>query len=81
MASEKDISRWFELGLSEKAGHLIVVQDASRHEDYPLYVGRHENVHAVAAKYDGVNMQRVLAIYDLTTALETQLDDVLAVHG
>lgn len=81
MATENDISRWFDLGLNEGAGHLVVIQDGSRHEDYPLYVGRHEDVYSVAARYDGVNMQRVLAIYDLATALEPQLDDVLAGHS
>lgn len=46
--------------------HLVVVCDSFDYEDYPVYVDATEDVHAVVAKYNGPNMQRVMEVYDLT---------------
>jgi len=57
---------WFDRGVSQAATHLIVVCDTFSYEDYPVFVKPDEDVREISKKYDGVNMQRLMAVYNLT---------------
>jgi hypothetical protein len=65
-ASTQDISRWFDTGIEQEATHVIVVCDTYDHDDYPVYVSKGEDVHKVAEKYNGSNMQTIMEVYNMS---------------
>jgi hypothetical protein len=68
------IREWLTDGKELKATHCIVVCDTFDHEDYPVYVSKKQNVREIMKKYDGINMQRVMEVYNLRKPLEKQLE-------
>ena len=79
-ASRVDINRWFDEGISEGATHMIVVCDTWDYEDYPVFVKPGEDARVVAAQNNGVNMQRVMEVYDLSMDKNTQMNETRAFH-
>jgi len=73
--TKEDIRAWLKEGKKQKATHMIVVCDSFDYEDYPVYVKKGQNVHDVAAKYNGKNMQQVMEVYNLSMDLEKQLNE------
>lgn len=71
-ASLEDIMGWFDRGVKEGASHMIVVCDSFSYEDYPVYVAKESEFYTVYAKYNGVNMQRIMEVYDLSESKESQ---------
>lgn len=69
------ISDWFDLGVEQKATHMLVVCDTFDYEDYPVYVKPSEKVREEYAKYNGPNMQKVMEVYDLKKDRDTQLNE------
>lgn len=69
----KEIREWLLQAKKEGATHMIVVCDTFDHDDYPVNVSRDEDVRKVHQKYDGVNMQRVMEVYNLRMDIEGQL--------
>jgi hypothetical protein len=53
---------WFDEGVAKGATHMIVVCDTFDYEDYPVYVLPGEDFDVEYAKYDMVNMQRVMEV-------------------
>jgi len=70
-----DIRGWFKEGRRKHATHMIVVCDTFDYDDYPVYVGKKEDVRAVYARYNGPNMQRVMEVYNLSLDMEKQLTE------
>lgn len=73
--TKRDIQRWLDQGLQDGATHVIVVVDTYDYEDYPVYVSATQNVHTVLKAYQGVNMQRVMEVYDLRKPIQPQLNE------
>ncbi len=75
------IREWLTAGEKVGATHMIIVCDTFDHEDYPVYVGKDDNVRTEAAKYDGKNMQRITEVYNFSIAIEKQLDPTIRVFN
>lgn len=72
MTTMQEISDWFDRGIEEKAAYMIVVCDTFDHEDYPVYT----SVGQFWAKFEavnGLNMQRIMEVYDLSADKAEQL--------
>ena len=81
MAAQKsDIERWFDIGLTIGARWLIVVCDTFDHDDYPIYIAEDEDFYKEYDEYDGVNMQRIMEVYDLKMDRDTQFKEGRAHH-
>ena len=74
-ASRQDISRWFEAGKARKCTHFIVVCDTFDHEDYPIYTTGPEETWKQYTEHQGINMQRVMEVYDLSADKESQMNE------
>ena len=59
---------------------MIVICDTYDYEDYPKFVKPGQNAREVAQANNGVNMQRVMEVYDLSMDKETQLNEHRAFH-
>lgn len=75
MTTQDDIRGWIARGKKEKATHLIVVCDTFDYEDYPVFVKKGDDAHAVAGRYSGQNRQRVMEVYNLSKPIEPQLNE------
>lgn len=76
MATSKlTISNWFDEGIAEGATHMIVVCDTYDYEDYPVFVKAGQDARAVSRANNGVNMQRVMEVYNLSMDKEQQLNE------
>lgn len=71
--SVEDIRSWIKEAKEEGATHMIVVCDTFDYEDYDVPVGPDEDVREVFGQYDGINMQRVMEVYNLNKDIEEQL--------
>lgn len=65
MTSRDEIATWFDRGVSEGCRYMIVVCDSFDHDDYPVYVQPQEDFWKKHDHYDGLNMQRIMEVYDL----------------
>lgn len=74
-ATKNEIREWFLRGIEQKATHLIVVCDTFDYDDYPVFVGKDENVKEIESEYDGKNMQSIMEVYNLSMDMETQLNE------
>ena len=67
------IRDWFDEAPST-ATHMIVVCDTFDYEDFPMYVnGTADEVRDMSYKANGVNMQKVMEVYNLSKDREEQL--------
>ena len=73
--SREDITELFTRGKKQKATHLIVVCDTYDHEDYPVFVTKKQDAKTEVTKRNGVNMARVMEVYNLSMDMETQLKE------
>lgn len=64
---------WLEKGREQNATHVIIVEDTFDGEDYPVYVKQGEDVKVTVLQYDGVNMQRICEVYNLSMNLQEQV--------
>jgi len=74
MTTKSDIRGWLESGKERNARYMIVVCDTFDYEDYPVYVLPGESLEDRAREYDGVNMQRIMEIYNLSMDWDEQLN-------
>jgi hypothetical protein len=71
-----EIRGWFEAAKKRGSTHMIVVCDTYDHEDYPL--GVYDTIRGDADclrqyhAHQGVNMQRVMEVYDISLGWVTQ---------
>jgi hypothetical protein len=80
MTTQTLIGEWFDEGKRFKATHLIVVCDTYDHEDYPVYAFSEQGARQVVAEHNGVNMQRVMEVYNLSLSKAKQLAEHRAMH-
>lgn len=73
MTTKQEISQWFDRGVTEGYSHMIVVCDTYDHEDYPVYARGDADCLNKHAHYDGLNMQRVMEVYDIRQTKEPQM--------
>jgi hypothetical protein len=59
---------------------MLVVCDTFNFEDYPVEVGPESDVREIAKVYDNRNMQKIMEVYNLSLPIETQLDEIRAMH-
>lgn len=74
-ATKADIKRWLNHGKGAGATHVIIACDTFDWDDYPVYVMPSENVNDVAARYNNVNMQKIMEVYNLSMDLNSQLNE------
>ncbi len=74
-ATKPEISSWFDRGIAEGATHMIVVCDTFDYDDYPVFCSSDKDCIEKHAHYDGLNMQRVMEVYDLSADKGAQLDE------
>ena len=72
-ASKTDLIGWFQRGVKQGATHVIVVCDTYDWEDYPVYVTSDQNVLEEEKKYAGVNMQKVMEVYNRAMSMGAQM--------
>lgn len=81
MATSRDeIRSWIVQGQAQGARYMIVVCDTYDWEDYPIYVGPDDDFGRRYAGHNGVNMERIMEIYDLQSDVEAQLQEHRAFH-
>ena len=68
MTRQQEIDEWIATGRKSDAAYLLVVCDTFSYEDYPVYVPQGRSLDAVRKRYDGVNMQRILQVVDLSSS-------------
>ena len=72
-ASKSDLIGWFKCGVAQGATHMIVVCDTFDYHDFPVYVTPDQNVLEEEKKYAGVNMQKVMEVYNLAMSMDAQM--------
>ena len=75
-----DLRRWFDIGVKQKATHMIVAVDSFDHEDYPVYVLPDDDIHDKINEVRMSPMQRIMEIYDLGMDRTEQLNEHRAFH-
>jgi hypothetical protein len=92
MATDRrQIARWFQEGVHQKATHLIVVCDTFDWVDYPVFVKQGEDPHKKALEFGSVNeqglptlpndnMQQVMEVYSLKQDMASQIAETRAFH-
>lgn len=80
MTTKDEIREWFQRGLNneDKPTHMMVVCDTYDWEDYPVYVLPEEDAETIYKKYNGNNMQKVMEVYNLSTDMESQMNEFRA---
>lgn len=73
MTTKEDITGWFKEGVKDKQDNLIVACDTYDHTDYPIYTKGLKEFKEQYKSHDGVNMQEIMEVYDLTKKMEPQL--------
>ena len=70
---DQQIINWFKEGVNVGFSYLIVVCDTFGYENYPVYVATEDELHPTYDRYNGVEMQKVVEIYNLTSDMDAQL--------
>ncbi len=73
-ATKDDITRWFNEGVRKNHTHLIVICDTYDYDDFPAYVSEGQDVREICMKRNGVNMERVMEVYNLKKPLLEQIN-------
>ena len=72
MTTAQEIQAWFIAAEQAGATHMLVVCDQFDWSDYPVSVGRTEDVSERIAHYRAASMQRVMEVYDISLGWEAQ---------
>ena len=72
MTTKNDIREWFDSGRKNDYEFMLVVCDTFDYEDYPCYAKGTQH---------GVNMQKIVEVYDLSMDRETQLAEERSSHS
>lgn len=75
MITKEDLRDWFKRGVKKNYTHMIIVCDHFDYSDYPVYVGKHQNVRLIENEYDHKEMQSVMEVYNLKLDMEKQLNE------
>lgn len=72
-ATKEDIRRWLQRGHIKRATHVVVICDTLEYEDFPLLVMPGEDPRKIVKDRDGINMERVMEVYNLALDDEEQI--------
>jgi hypothetical protein len=61
-----EFDNWVKRGKKMGATHLISVVDTFDYDDYPVFVMPEDDLEEVKSKYDGVEMQRINEVIELS---------------
>jgi hypothetical protein len=75
VTTQDTIRTWLHDGRGRGATHVIVGCETFDWTDYPVYVLSDMDIHEAVAKYNGVNMQKIMEVYKLSDDLEEQLTE------
>ena len=75
MAVLKDTIRLWLANAPEGTGHMFVVCDTFDWEDYPMYIPEDDDTSEAVKATHGINMQKIMEIYDLDEDWEKQLGE------
>lgn len=65
-ASQEDIQRWIKTAKENGDKFIISVNDTFDYEDYPVYCKDEQMLEDKRPEFDGVNMQRINEIINIT---------------
>lgn len=71
--TRSDIEGWFDNGVADKQQFMIIVCDTFDWEDYPIFCDDAKELAEQYASHNGVNMQTIMEVYDLTKDKVTQM--------
>lgn len=75
MTAKLEIEQWFDKGVASGHKYMIVVVDTYDWEDYPVYCETDRECLKKYAEYNGMNMQRVMEVYNLQDNKQVQLNE------
>jgi len=87
--SQAEIRNWLKDAKKKDATHVVVVCDTFDWEDYHIdvypvgkkvYSYDYDDVNMAIKSHNGVNMQKVMEVYNLSMDLEKQLNEHRAYH-
>ena len=79
-ASQEMVREWFDEGVRQGAGHMLVIYDAHDYTNYPKYVMPLEDVQMAYKEIHGYRMRSVVEVYNLSFDREEQLAEERALH-
>lgn len=71
-ATRQDLESWFEAGVADGKGYMVVICDTFDHEDYPCYFDDHDAAKSKASCPG--EMQRTMEVYDLKSDMGEQMN-------
>ena len=71
--SADTIRRWLANAPADTA-YMFVMCDTFDYDDYPVYIDEKANVSDEIKARDGINMQKLMEVYDLAEDWEVQLN-------
>jgi len=77
-APRPTVLRWLEIGKREGASHMLLVEDALAAETVPVYISPGDNLAYKISRFKDVHSMQMIAIFDLLSDLEEQLDIVFS---
>ena len=78
--TKQDIQRWLNSAQEKGCSHLIVVCDTFDWGDYPVYVGKNEDIHQRIEHFRNADMQKIMEVYNLSMDIDVQMNEVRAYH-
>jgi hypothetical protein len=71
--TRRTIREWFASGKANQHDRMLIICDTFDHEDYPVYC-LDSDFPMCFRKHNGVNMQRIMEVYDLHADREEQIN-------
>lgn len=79
--TKEDIVKWLKMAKEEgNISYVIIVCDTYDWNDYPVNVKVGQDIEKIMKKYNGINMQKIMEIYNLDMDIEQQLSEHRAYH-
>ena len=70
------VLRWLQVGRKEGATHMLLVEDVMANDNVPVYVSPKEKLGYKVSRFDAAHKMRLIAIFDLLSDFEEQLNSV-----
>ena len=77
-APRPTVLRWLQIGQREGASHMLLVEDALADETVPVYISPGDNLAYKISRFKNIHSMQMIAIFDLLSDLEEQLDLVFS---
>ena len=70
------VLRWLQVGRKEGATHMLLVEDVLANDNVPVYVSSKEKLSYKVSRFDDAHKMRLIAVFDLLSDFEGQLNAV-----